>query len=362
MRSQALWCCWVLLAVSSAAHAQDEASLRAWIEREAAVRIEDYADRHLRWEWGVQYHETWTDGELATLRATVAEYPDHPAREKLERIEAIVANRGSAYRYWQQGDDWRLSQSLTNWPSPTSAWFDRALSGKKGWVLFPTQLRLLARDSLPASANISAQLPGIKAELLALVTGGLDDLRGAAIEDFRAAASSDGWLASGAATRDDRRGSFSLEARWLKEFKTWSLNRLECEWTREGTSWRRVCQSTGPRWNDAIGRVVYDRVIDSSSETFTRQYKLAGVVAESMDFAALVADPTESGVDLVRGPSRFTSVDDLRNDPGASSEGPDRATDRVRSPADTPRGLVWSGWVIAGFIVIALVTIRIRRA
>ena len=362
MRSQALWYCWALLAASTAAKAQDEASLRAWIEREAAVRIEDYADRHLRWEWSVQAYETWTSGELSTLRETSKAYPDHPAQDRVHRIDSILAGQQSDYQFWQRHEDYRLCRTLKNWPDPASAWHDRALVDGRGWALFPQHLSLAMRSSAPVSLGLGqGQLDAHKRQLLPLLTGGLSELYGAQLGGATIRRAADIVEAEFELFRDKSVGTITAQARWHGGWQQWSLVRLDYFFDLPAGRIARVYRPSSPRLDPVLERVVYGSVIQSGQNEDGFRYTLGSISPEPRLFNDLVADPTPSGIDLVRGPATFTSVDNLRRSTSTVAveiAAPQYAS--IKGPYNSRWPLIATGWGVLVLVLGTVVVYRIR--
>lgn len=328
--------------------------------REASVRIEDFDGRHLRWEWRLQAHESRTEGEVATLRATVQEFPDHPARDILRRVDELAAGRGSNYQLWRRGDDWRLSTTFTNQPEGAVPWFDRALAGRRGWSMTPSQLRLLSRDALPSDGQLQRQLPGHLADLLLAISGGMGELQGGATRDVRITRQGEEWRAIGAVTRGDWEGRFDLRATWKADINTWATARLEAAWTRPGDAWTNVLEANEPRWSPVLQRLTYGRVVESLSGVHAREVQFRDVQVETIPFETLVADPTDAGTDPIRGPSQYSSIDDQRTSPDSVRLA---SMNAGGSGAAVPpqRSLIWIGWGVIGILVIVLIVSVIKR-
>ncbi|MEZ6242244.1 MAG: hypothetical protein R3B57_04305 [Phycisphaerales bacterium] len=321
-------------------------------------------------EYAVEQYAELSEDELRELARVVEGKPEHPLRSKLEKNRRRHEQGPDTFRYrfWIQNDgNWRRAVDTPQCISAQSVpYADTALTADKdSWELAGDRLTLSNRKA-SGSGDPMGHIDALRS-LLCRLTTGLFNSGPLAFSPAGVLSTNDGGIQVRLVSEDGRRvieitgrleGGYcyienSRVTRADDSPKWFGARRTLGEWKRFGL-YEAPVASQMSRYDPASGRVL-------------ERYTLLDLrTAPPEEIKPLLQTPDVDGVDGVRGQLAVHAIVDERRGSGRLTV---IGANGERSVAPLPPSArprlsslwVFSGWAIAGMILLALIVIRLRR-
>lgn len=372
---------WVFLACSvalcgpivseSRAHAMAAApEVEAWLDSMIGCTGADLAPpaEAIRLEFGIDFLWAPSPQEMDRIRERVKDKPEHPDRWMLTLERRWKQPDQNLYVIWLGGNAFR--RSITRVGNEESD-LDDSVSRFGAWRLTSTTLVVADEQDAARTGPMRSALDSTMWDAIGLFTGGLHRLAGVGGARI-VKRQGNAWTLT---MRNVVAGQ-SIEAHasgtWDEAQKVGTVDPIVYKshgeggspggFTLEAADW--AFRGEPARWT--AGTVTERRLTNE----LDRRVKFQSLRAISTsDLQAALTVPEASGTDVLRGPSRFTAVEDHRSSapvvrlstPGGWVE---QSLADARGASEQQRSrdrLRVVGWVLAGVIVGALVLIRVRR-
>jgi len=312
-----------------------------------------------------------TPAEIESLRNEIGRVKSHPRVLELQVLEKRLRDPTIAtrFRLWRWGEEWRWSSEATNGSSEQVEYFDRVWTRSDAWQLTPNQLVVGDAETVVASIyRIDTSASGIASDLTILFDGQLSAARAQGITLIPTMSSETSWTAHGQ-RRLPNGAVVDVSARgtWDQSASTGALLRREWEVkSPEGATELDTLEFAEWRAWPGLDRPVASSVVVSINGSPQRRLEVRAIEPYSKEqFRDLVRVPALDGDDIIRGPSTYRSVVELRRGKEVASQ-IDDGESRVIAQNELILGKRSSlinvlGWVLAVGLLIALVCFSFMR-
>ncbi|QOJ00549.1 MAG: hypothetical protein HRU70_08615 [Phycisphaeraceae bacterium] len=356
-----------ILVYSTIAITSDEQA-RAWFDRVVAHARSGLDSLELKITYRVESLEPLDTTQIPALRARVKDFPEHPDRILLDRLERFE-RFGPEIRtqtVWVRHGQLRISREPTL--DPGSFYYDLIDFGDSGWSLTPTQLSLVGtRDSRPRGQSFASPISASALEVHDFIAPGAATLARADVQRFildpTGRWSAESVLATPAGPRayvvrgrwDPSRGAGAFAGSQLHESGLDSkvISTLEASDHRP----------TAGMLSDPASVLMY-----ASQASPPRRATLVALAAlDPAEFKAVTARPTLNGSDPIRGPVTFTQINDYTGRDAEYRVADEKREFQTVAVEETPEGRqrAWlrrAGWALAAGILVTIVLLRVKQA
>lgn len=312
-----------------------------------------------------------TPAEIESLRNEIGRVKSHPRVLELQVLEKRLRDPTIAtrFRLWRWGEEWRWSSEATNGSSEQVEYFDRVWTRSDAWQLTPNQLVVGDAETVVASIyRIDVSASGIASDLTILFDGQLSAARAQGITLIPTMSSETSWTAHG--QRRLPNGTVmdvSASGTWDQSASSGTLLRRDWEVkSPEGAAELDTLEFAEWRTWPGLDRPVASAVVVSINGVPQRRLDVLAIEPYSKEqFRELVRVPALDGNDVIRGPSTYRSVVELRGGKEAASQIVDGDSQTI-ARNDILLGKRSSlvsvlGWALAAALLIALVCYRLMR-
>lgn len=348
------------------AQSVESGAVRAWFEEEHTRGAQLPVLGPVLLRYTVEFLEVPSSEDLHRLREEIRTRPDHPDASLLEAYERRQARR-DIYTYdvyLPTSGSWRCSKAF---PDGTM-YFDVTVTPEHAWGLSPALLAITDRSpNIPRGYDYAHSTgSSLFCDLADLFHGSVGGAHDAGLEVTSVSQSADTWQVDG-------RTKTGLLIRYSGVWDA-AAGRGFVTRVRSGSDSpapgadAEVAVFEGWRQDPTLGAFIATRVTRGPegrppSRLLTFQ-SVSSRLPENP--GTLIAIPSASSVDPIRGALTFRAVQDFRNEMTLSrTQAADGAWSERSAPRPDPAGnrprMRTLGWILAGSLVTALIALRIRN-
>lgn len=365
--------CLMVMTAASSACAQTPAELNAWLQDEWKAGADCTFADPLLVEYQIEWHSQFTPEELGLKTREAAGKPDHPDALRIEHSARRLKDGPEIgnERVWFDGGRWRYGRDYKLFgrnPKGDPSYYDSAVNGQDMWTMTPDVLQV----SSPSEGTTYGSY-GDPRESQASWEGYLRKLIFAGLGAGKAIQlqlSSVEVIAPGvwrAIARSPVGIEVQVDGVWDESAGRGRVSATTLIGMPPSSSEKPGRKHTYADWKDSpdLGRPVAGIVeeFDARGHLVERVRLVKVEKLSNTAFEQALATPSVRGEDVIRGPSKFTSVYDHRPGNRTLTEYAGTATTTTALPNRDSTFTLWRriGWISAAVMVAALVFIRLRK-
>lgn len=348
--------------LASCAEAQDLGSLEWWADAWARADAVELPSASFI-DYSIETRVAGDQDTLEQLASIVEDRPDHPLRDQYDTLKRQLAEGPDTTRFRLWFDSrtrWRLAQDLhAGVPLP---YVDVALDGTSAWKMNERRLHVIDPRRPPEGLDPNGHIGALPSYFRWWVSSGFGS-GPLSIEPVEVSVDGRAWV--GRTRAGDGHREYEFRGTIDPDNGLVRIHESEVIRSDDNAQWiGNVTRYEDWRFIESLGWVA-SRVSKVDSEGL--EY-LSVVLNEFRpldpgEIAPLLALPTPTSVDPVRGPSTFVAIDD--HTPGRHRSTNMAAGDITALPTESrsspPAWLQAAGWIGAACVVSAIVWLRVRR-